>query len=135
MRLDPSFKTPRPTKRSKLVDELLNRDEYADFWSNKWADLLRPNPYRVGIKATLSLDTWIRNAFRQNLPYDQFVRNLPDGSREQLAQRSSHSVSRSTGTGRNSDNYESVISRRAARMRKMPSTSVRSLWSKKISMG
>lgn len=67
---------PSTDKRSRLVDELLNRDEYADFWSNKWADLLRPNPYRVGIKATLSLDTWIRDAFRQNLPYDQFVRNL-----------------------------------------------------------
>ena len=52
------------------------RPEYADYWANKWADLLRPNPYRVGIKATLSLDSWLRDAFRQNWPYDRFVREL-----------------------------------------------------------
>jgi hypothetical protein len=63
-------------KRARLIDQLLERPEYADFWANKWADLLRPNPYRVGIKATLSLDTWLRDAFRENRPYDEFVREL-----------------------------------------------------------
>ena len=65
-----------PNKRNALIDSLLERPEYADNWANKWADLLRPNPYRVGIKAVLSLDTWIRDAFRQNIPYDQFVRGI-----------------------------------------------------------
>ena len=65
-----------PDKRARLVDQLLERPEYADYWANKWADLLRPNPYRVGIKATLSLDTWLRDAFRENRPYDRFVREL-----------------------------------------------------------
>jgi hypothetical protein len=63
-------------KRARLVDQLLERPEYADHWANKWVDLLRPNPYRVGIKAVLNLDAWIRDAFRQNLPYDEFVRQL-----------------------------------------------------------
>jgi hypothetical protein len=63
-------------KRTRLVDRLLARPEYADFWANKWADLLRPNPYRVGIKAVFSLDSWLRESFRQNKPYDQFVREL-----------------------------------------------------------
>ncbi len=65
-----------PNKREKLVDHLLARPEYADFWANKWADLLRPNPYRVGIKAVFSLDSWLRDAFRRNMPYDQFVREV-----------------------------------------------------------
>ena len=65
-----------PDKRTKLIDQLLERPEYADFWANKWADLLRPNPYRVGIKATWMLDAWLRQAFRKNMPYDQFVREL-----------------------------------------------------------
>ena len=43
---------------------------------NKWVDLLRPNPYRAGIKAVLSLDNWVRGAFRRNQPYDKFVRDL-----------------------------------------------------------
>jgi hypothetical protein len=67
---------PNPDKRTVLIDALLDRPEYADNWANKWADLLRPNPYRVGIKAVLSLDMWIRDAFRQNIPYDQFVRGI-----------------------------------------------------------
>ena len=67
---------PDPAKREKLVAALLDRSEYADFQANKWADLLRPNPYRVGIKATLSLDTFLREVFRENLPYDEFVRRL-----------------------------------------------------------
>lgn len=65
-----------PDKRATLVDQLLERPEYADHWANKWADLLRPNPYRVGIKAVFNLDAWIRNAFRRNLPYDEFVRQI-----------------------------------------------------------
>jgi hypothetical protein len=63
-------------KRAKLIDTLLARPEYADFWANKWADLLRPNPYHVGIKATFTFDQWIRDQFRKNVPYDQFVREL-----------------------------------------------------------
>ena len=59
-----------------LIDQLLARPEYADYWANKWADLLRPNPYRVGIKAVLNYDQWIRDAFRQNKPFDQFAREL-----------------------------------------------------------
>ncbi|AMV38339.1 DUF1549 and DUF1553 domain-containing protein [Planctomyces sp. SH-PL62] len=65
-----------PDKRARLVDRLLDRPEYADHWANKWMDLLRPNPYRVGIKAVFNLDGWIRDAFRRNLPYDQFVREI-----------------------------------------------------------
>jgi hypothetical protein len=63
-------------KRDQLVEALLERPEYADRWANLWADLVRPNPYRVGIKATLSLDTFLRDAFAHNLPYDQFVGEL-----------------------------------------------------------
>ena len=72
----PFWPTGRPTERARLVDRLLERPEYADYWANKWADLLRPNPYRVGIKATYNLDAWLRDAFRRNKPYDQFVREL-----------------------------------------------------------
>lgn len=63
-------------KRVRLVETLLDRPEYADHWATKWADLLRPNPYRVGIKAVMTYDAWIRDSFRQNKPYDQFVREL-----------------------------------------------------------
>ena len=63
-------------KRQQLVERLLERPEYGDFWANKWADLLRPNPFRVGMKAVWTLDAFLRDSFRQNKPYDQFVREI-----------------------------------------------------------
>ncbi len=65
-----------PDKRQRLIDSLLEHPAYADHWANKWVDLLRPNPYRVGIKAVLNFDDWIRQNFRENRPYDEFVRDL-----------------------------------------------------------
>lgn len=66
----------KDNKREKLVDQLLEMPEYAEFAANKWADLLRTNPYRVGIKTTLNYDRWIRQQFRQNVPYDEFVKSI-----------------------------------------------------------
>ena len=63
-------------KRGKLVDSLLDRPEYADHWANKWADLMRPNPYHVGIKAVFNFDAFLRDSFRKNKPYDHFVKEL-----------------------------------------------------------
>ena len=63
-------------KREKLIDRLLAHPFYADFWANKWADLLRPNSDRVGIKSVYILDQWLRASFRENKPYDQFVREI-----------------------------------------------------------
>lgn len=65
-----------PARRQRLIDQLLDDPEYADHWANKWADLLRPNPYHAGIKAVLNYDDWIRDSFRNNKPYDQFVKEL-----------------------------------------------------------
>ncbi|MDV6032097.1 MAG: DUF1553 domain-containing protein [Phycisphaera sp. RhM] len=63
-------------KREQLVDHLLEQPEYVDHWANQWADLLRPNPYRVGIKAVLNYDNWIRQQFRENVSHDEFARRL-----------------------------------------------------------
>jgi Protein of unknown function (DUF1553)/Protein of unknown function (DUF1549)/Bacterial Ig-like domain (group 2) len=67
-----------PRKREKLVDHLLARSEYADFWALKWGDLLRNQ--RKGQQShqrgTYAFHAWIRNAFAANMPYDQFVRNI-----------------------------------------------------------
>ena len=65
-----------PAKRDKLIDRLLAHPFYADYWANKWADLLRPNSDRVGIKSVYVLDQWLRECFRQNMPYDQFARAI-----------------------------------------------------------
>lgn len=65
-----------PNKREKLIDELLKHPNYADYWSIKWGDLIRPNPSRVGVKPVFLLDAWLRDAFRRNMPYNEMVRSL-----------------------------------------------------------
>ena len=66
-----------PDRRGHLVDQLLARNEYASFWAGKWGDLLRNK--RRGEEAkrgTFAFAAWIRDAFQQNMPYDQFVRAI-----------------------------------------------------------
>jgi len=65
-----------PRKREKLIDQLLSDPAWADHWAGKWADLLRPNPFRAGVKSVYLLDQWLRDSFRQNKPYDRFVREV-----------------------------------------------------------
>lgn len=67
---------PDPQKRNHAIDNVLERPAYADFWAGRWADLLRPNSDRVGVKSVFVLDQWLREQFRANRPYDQFVRDL-----------------------------------------------------------
>lgn len=63
-------------KRGKYIDELLEDPRWADYWTIKWGDLIRPNTQRVGVKPVYLLDLWLRESFRANKPYDQFVREL-----------------------------------------------------------
>ena len=65
-----------PKKYEQWVDALLQRPEWADHWAIKWGDLIRPNPSRVGVKPVYLLDQWIRQSFRENKPWDRFVREL-----------------------------------------------------------
>lgn len=67
---------PSPDKRRRFIDSILDHPAYADYWANQWADLLRPNPDRVGVKSVFLLDQWLREQFRANRPYDQFVRDI-----------------------------------------------------------
>ncbi len=62
--------------RAEAVDRLLARPEFAEYWANQWADLLRPNPDRVGVKSVMVLDEWIRASFREGKPFDQFAREI-----------------------------------------------------------
>jgi hypothetical protein len=67
---------PTSDRRIKLVDRLLERPEYADYWTLKWGDLLRSNRTSLGDKGMWSFTNWIRTQLAQNRPVDQFVRDL-----------------------------------------------------------
>ena len=68
-----------PNKRSALIDRLLERDEFADYWTMKWSDLLRVKaefPINLWPNAAQAYHHWIRASVKENKPYDRFVREM-----------------------------------------------------------
>jgi hypothetical protein len=63
-------------KRGKLVDSLLERPEYADFWTLKWSDVLRSNRKTIQTKGIHVYQDWLRERIEKNMPFDQIVREL-----------------------------------------------------------
>ena len=63
-------------KRAKLIDQLLARPEFVDYWAYKWSDLLLVTSERLKPAAMWSYYHWIRNNVAANTPWDQFTRNL-----------------------------------------------------------
>jgi hypothetical protein len=71
-----------PDKRAKLVDALLERPEFADFWTLKWSDVFRSNRKTLQVKGTFVFQQWLRNNIEQNTGFDVVVKELltADGS-------------------------------------------------------
>ena len=68
-----------PNKRSLLIDRLLAREEFADYWAMKWSDLLRVKaefPVNLWPNAAQAYYHWIRDSLRAHKPYDRFVREM-----------------------------------------------------------
>jgi hypothetical protein len=65
-----------PDKRAKLIDKLLERDEYVDYWAYKWSDLMLVSSRRLRPNAMWSFYNWIRDSVKTNKPWDQFARDL-----------------------------------------------------------
>jgi Protein of unknown function (DUF1549)/Protein of unknown function (DUF1553) len=65
-----------PARRSKLVDRLLLRPEFADFWALKWADLLRNEEKAMGPKGVWVFQRWLRDQIAADVPLDLFARRL-----------------------------------------------------------
>ncbi len=65
-------------KRAKLVDQLLETPEYAYFFANKWADVLRVKRRGQAERAqgTFAFHSWIREAVAADLPYSDFAREV-----------------------------------------------------------
>lgn len=68
---------PVSAKREQLIDELLNRKEFAELWVLKWAELLQiRSSNQVSYKAMLLYYTWLQDKIARNVPTDVWVREL-----------------------------------------------------------
>jgi hypothetical protein len=65
---------PSPDKRSRLIDRLLERPEYAEFWGMRWADRLGSNQRFTGKMGAHKLQSWVNAAMARNLREDELAR-------------------------------------------------------------
>lgn len=64
---------PDSEKRDRLIDDLLARPEFVDYWAYKWSDLLLVNGERLRPKAVQAYYQWIRSKVAENQPWNEFV--------------------------------------------------------------
>jgi hypothetical protein len=67
---------PAPDKRDKLVETLLARPEFVDYWAYKWSDLLLVSSEKLKPAAMWAYHDWIRNQVANNTPWDVLARSI-----------------------------------------------------------
>ena len=65
-----------PRKRDKLIDALLARPEFAEFWAQKWSDLLRNEEKSLDKKGVAVFYRWIAAQLARDRPLNEFARDL-----------------------------------------------------------
>ncbi len=70
------FADASPARRDALIESLLTRPEFSDFWTYKWSDLLMLNGTRLRPQALKTYYQWIRKQVADGVPWDQFVRAI-----------------------------------------------------------
>lgn len=65
-----------PLKREKLIDRLLASSEFVDYWAYQWSDLLLVTGSRLRPDAVKAYYRWIRERVAEDVPWDQFVRQV-----------------------------------------------------------
>jgi hypothetical protein len=69
-----------PGKRARLIDELLGRPEYVDFWTLQFADLLQNRKERDhdvrGTKGVRAFHDWLRTQIAANRPWNELARDV-----------------------------------------------------------
>ena len=92
-----------PDRRAKLVDSLLERPEYADYWALKWADVLRVDRAVLGHRRAYAYYRWVRESIAANKPFDRFARELvtAEGPLDEVAPANFYRVTGKPGESAN----------------------------------
>jgi hypothetical protein len=66
-----------PAKRDAVIDRLLESEEYAEYFAGKWSALLRNKRTKAqDAPMNFAFHGWLVEAFKNNKPYDQMVREV-----------------------------------------------------------
>tara|TARA_Y100000588_G_scaffold394607_1_gene515988 strand:+ start:1795 stop:4005 length:2211 start_codon:yes stop_codon:yes gene_type:complete len=63
-------------KRQRLVEQLMKRPEFAEFWALKWSDLLRNEEKQLDRKGVHVFYQWLRRSFAENKPLNVMAREI-----------------------------------------------------------
>lgn len=66
----------RENKRQLLIDELLNSEEFNDYWTYKFAKLLRIRSQPLDDVGARTYHTWLREQIAAAAPYNEIVEDL-----------------------------------------------------------
>jgi hypothetical protein len=62
-----------PDKRNRLINALMKRPEFVDYWAYKWSDLLLVSSNRLSNEEMWSYYNWIRDSVARDKPWNQFA--------------------------------------------------------------
>jgi len=62
--------------RDRLIESLLARPEFVDYWTFKWSDLLLVSTKRLSLPSMWAYHTWVRNQVASNAPWDAVARQI-----------------------------------------------------------
>lgn len=65
-----------PDKREKLIETLLARPEYVDYWTLQWGDILRSTRGALGEKGLVAFNQYLRQSVAANKPWNRLAREL-----------------------------------------------------------
>jgi hypothetical protein len=65
-----------PGKRERLIDRLLERPEFAEYWAQKWSDLLRNEEKALDRKGVSVFYRWIAAQIAVDRPLNEFARDI-----------------------------------------------------------
>jgi len=63
-------------KRDRVIEELLARPEFVDYWTYKWSDILLVNGTLLRPEAVKAYYTWVRERVAENMPWDEMTRQI-----------------------------------------------------------
>jgi hypothetical protein len=63
-------------RRDRLIDELLDRPEFAEQWAMKWSDLLRSEETTLDRKGVENLHSWLTVQFANDRPWNEIAHEL-----------------------------------------------------------
>ena len=62
--------------RDRLIDRLMKRPEFSNFWALKWADVMRGNRNSISQRGVHSLHRYLVDHFAEDRPFDQLAREI-----------------------------------------------------------